>query len=84
MRKHVSKIERYSILRKIAFKKMFQMGLIKKKYTMFIKHNILEKLRGNFRPLVEQETAKRIIAETHKRRVKAVIWRKWRTETKTA
>ena len=63
---------------------MFQMGLIKKKYTMFIKHNILEKLRGNFRPLVEQETAKRIIAETHKRRVKAVIWRKWRTETKTA
>jgi len=63
---------------------MIQMSLIKKKYTMFIKHKILDNLRGNFRPLVEQEAARRIIAETHKRRVKAGIWRKWRTEAKTA
>lgn len=63
---------------------MIQMALIRKKYLTFIKTSILQKLRSSFQPLVEQQTAKRIISETHKRRVKAFIWRKWRNAAKNA
>jgi hypothetical protein len=51
---HFSKLQRYSLLRKIAQKRIVQMSLIRKKYTLFIKKNILEQLRSKFRPLAEQ------------------------------
>lgn len=78
MSQNLSKVERYSLLRKLAHKKIVQMSLIRKKYTLFVKNKIIEQLRSKFRPLTEQETVKRIISETHKKRVKAFIWRKWR------
>lgn len=84
MSQYFSKCLRYSLLRKVAYKKLVQMSLIRKKYTLFIKSGIIEQLRSKFRPLVEQETARRIISETHRRRVKASIWRLWRKELKNS
>lgn len=63
---------------------MVQMSLIRRKYILFLKNSILGKFRQPFRPLEEQEAARRIISETHKRRVKAGIWRKWRKATNKA
>jgi hypothetical protein len=61
---------------------MIQMSLIQRKYLLSVKNNILQKLRSSFKPLEEQEAARRIIAETHKHRVKTFIWRKWRSAAK--
>jgi hypothetical protein len=54
MRILVSKIDRYGLMKKIAYKKMIQMSLIRRKYTLFLKQDIMQKFRGSFRPLVEQ------------------------------
>ncbi len=75
-------IEQYGLNLKITKKKIFHLSLLRKRYVLFIKNKILQQLREEFKPLVEQETARRIISETHKRRAKAIIWRKWRKASK--
>jgi predicted RNA-binding protein with RPS1 domain len=79
---HIMQIERFGIATKLAKKKVFNLSLIRKRYVLFIKNQVLQQFRAGFRPLVEQETARRIISETHKRRTRAIVWRKWRRAAK--
>lgn len=82
LKEHFMRIEKHGLLKKLAKKKLYQLALIRRNYLHSIKNRVLQTLRSNFQPLVEQETASRIIAMAHKRRVKAIIWRKWRKATK--
>lgn len=79
---HLTQIDQYGLNVKLAKKKIFQLSIIRRKYVLFIKNKIIQQLRESFKPLAEQDTVRRIINETRKRRVKAVIWRKWRKAAK--
>ena len=61
MKEYLMKVDRYGLLRKIAQKKMIQLALLRKKYLLYIKNHILQRLRSTFKPLQEQEAARRII-----------------------
>ena len=61
MKEYLKKVDRYGLLRKIAQKKIIQLALLRKKYLLHIKNHILQRLRSNFKPLQEQDAARRII-----------------------
>lgn len=62
-------------------KRIFLLSLIRKKYLIFIKNRIMQKLRQNFRSMDELDKYQRIIENTIKRRVKNKIFRIWRSES---
>lgn len=81
---HFATVASHSLQSKLAKKKIFALALIRKRYLLFIKNGVLQRLRESFQPLQEQDTARRIIAETRKRRARAIVWRKWRRAVKEA
>lgn len=62
MKGHFARVSAYSVQTKIAKKKLFALTLIRKRYLLFLKNRVLQRLREGFQPLQEQETAKRIIS----------------------
>ena len=82
MKEHLMRVDRFGLLRKIAQKKVIQLALLRKKYILHVKNRTLQRLRSGFKPLQEQEAARRIIEHTCQRRAKAAIWFSWRRSTK--